>query len=176
MTEQLAFTGRVKRTRVSKSAGGMTEGLVWVEAYLPLDVEALAAFVAKAQELGGPELAAEADPELASKALEPIDAHGEAMLPEAVIALAHGYLTDCRKVDVMHDGVARTEVDVVESFVNGPEVESPHFYPGAWVSVLKIDPASQLFADVDAGKLDAVSFQAWVSKVPVTVNLAALSA
>lgn len=149
----------------------MTEGLVWVEAYLPFDPESFAAFAAKARELGSAVAAATADPALAAKALDPIDAHGEAMLLEDLALLAHTFLVESRKIDVMHDEAARSSVRVVESFVNTPEVASPNYYPGAWVVVLKIDPGSPEWAEVEKGAIDAVSFQAFVKKVPVTIAL-----
>lgn len=154
----------------------LAEGLIWVEAYLPFDVAAFAAFEALARKKGkggAPDYdaAAAADPELAKKALEPIDSHGEAMLQEDVIALAHAFLVQSRKMDVAHDQAARPTLELVESFVNGPEIASPHFAPGAWVVVFKVAAGSAEWEAVQKGELNAVSFQAVVSKVPITVIL-----
>lgn len=146
---------------------GMQRGLIWVEVYLPFDAAAFAAFTALVLQLGSAVAAAAHDPDLAKRALTPIDAHGEAMLAEDVEALAHGYLADSRAMDVMHDQSARSSLTVVESFVNGPEVASPHFWPGAWVIVMRVDPGSPEWDAIDAGKLGAVSFQAKVVKVPI---------
>ena len=158
-----------KRMRVRKTGRGMTEGLVYVEAYLPFDVEAFAEFAHKLKTAGSAVAVQKADPDLAERALVPIDTHGEAMLQEDVIALAHAFVLQSRKIDVMHDGQVRNGVQVVQTFVNTPEIASPHFWPGAWVTVLKIDPGSPEWAEVESGALDAVSFQGFVSKVPITV-------
>jgi hypothetical protein len=153
---------------------GMEQGRVWVEAYLPFDAGAFAEFTRKALELGGGDqgyrLAAQADPELARKALDPIDAHGEAMLPEDLETLADGFLVQSRKIDVMHDENARAGINVVGSFLNTPEVASPNFYPGAWVTVIKVEAWTPEFRAIKAGTLNAVSFQALVSKIPVVVT------
>ena len=162
---------RPRLARVQKGRG-MTAGLIYVEAYLPLDLEAFAEFSALvAKHDGDAGKAAEADPALASKALEPLDSQGEAMLPTDLMQLAHGFISDSRKVDVMHDQNARDGAEVVQTFVNTPEIASPNFYPGAWVVVIKLEPGSEEWAKVEAGELDAVSFQALVAKIPVLISL-----
>lgn len=174
MSTRLAY-GRV-RQRVQKGRG-MEQGLVYVEAYLPFDAEAFAGFVELVGKQDGKtqaervSKAALADPDLCAKALDPVDTHGEAMLQDDVVALAHRFVTQSSKMDVMHDRVARGSVAVVETFVNTPEIASPHFWPGAWVVVLKVDPGTPEWDDLEAGKLDAVSFQGVVTKVPVTVTV-----
>lgn len=170
LAEKRSLNPRVVKVR--KGAGrGMADGLVWVEAYLPFDVQAFHAFSGLVAKHGSALEAAAVDPELADRALTPIDTHGEAMLPPALQALAHGFLVQSRKIDVMHDRQARDEVQIVESFVNGPEIASPHFWPGAWVVVLKMDPEGETFARVESGELDAVSFMALVTKQPIAANL-----
>lgn len=165
-------SGRVVKAETVTRAG-MEEGRVWVEAYLPFDPAAFAAFTRKALELGGgPDgyrAAQAADPELARKALDPIDAHGEAMLPEDLETLADRFLVESRKIDVMHDEQARVGVSVVGSFLNTAEVGSPNFYPGSWVVTLKVEPWTPEFKAIKAGTLNAVSFQAVVHKVPIVV-------
>lgn len=167
MTPNLSIVGRIVR----KGGRGMTEGLVYVEAYLPFDPEAFGDFQTAVKLHGNAVKAAAAEPELARKALDPIDTHGEAMLPGDLLELAHGFLTRSSKMDVGHDEQARTSIAVVESFVNTPEIASPHFFPGAWVVVVKVEPGSDEWAAIEAGELDAVSFQATVLKVPVTVKI-----
>lgn len=151
----------------------MEEGRIWVEAYLPFDPPSFSAFTALAVKLGGGAegftAAAAQDPELASKALTPIDAHGEAMLPADLRALADGFMVESRKIDVNHDEQARAGVHVVGAFVNGPEIESPHYWPGAWVVELKAAPWTPEYLAIKAGTLNAVSFQAIVKKVPIMV-------
>lgn len=165
--------GRVVKA-VTSGRPGMEEGRIWVEAYLPFDPGAFEAFTRKALELGGGaagyRAAALVDPELARRALEPIDAHGEAMLAEDLEALADRFLVQSRRVDVQHDEHARAGVHVVGSFVNGPEIASPNFYAGAWVVVIKVESWTPEFAQIKAGKLNAVSFQAVVNKVPIVVT------
>lgn len=167
----------VVRGRVVKSSRGMAEGLVWVEAYLPLDVPAFAEFSALVAKSGGVSQAAKADPALAERALAPIDAHGEAMLPADLQQLAHGFLADSRKMDADHakdaNGafIPRSELTLVESFVNGPEVASPLYAPGAWVTVFRVEKGSDLWARLDAGQLDAVSFATRVTKEPVVARI-----
>ncbi len=151
----------------------MRQGLVWVEAYLPFDPQAFQAFTRKWIACGRSATAVEkADPELARRALTPIDSQGEAMLAEDVQALAHAFITKSRKMDVQHDERARKSLELVESFVNGPEVASPNFWPGAWVVVFRVEKGSQEWADIESGRLDAVSFQGWVTKIPIAANLA----
>jgi len=165
--QQLA-AHRVARVRKGR---GMTEGLIWVEAYLPFNVEAFTEYVSKFADLGSAELVRKAHPDLADRALVPIDSHGEAMLPDDLLQLAHGFLTQSRKIDVMHDEFARDSVEVVQSFVNTDEVASPNFWPGAWVTVLKVAKGSAEWDALQRGDLDAVSFQAMVSKLPITAQL-----
>ena len=159
------------RARVRKSGRGMTEGLIWVECYLPFDATAFNEFVQKWMKLGSAEAVKKSDPDLADRALTPIDTQGEAMLPDHLLELAHSFLSDCRKMDVMHDDRARDSVQVVQSFVNTAEVASPNFWPGAWVCVLKADPNSDEFARIASGELDPVSFQGMVTKIPITARL-----
>lgn len=164
------------RARVVKSSRGLTEGLVWVEAYLPLDVPSFAAFSRLVQEQGGVEKAVAADRVLAEKALRGIDAHGEAMLPEDLQQLAHGFLAHSRQMDADHAGgvgayVVRPELQLVESFLNGPEVASPLYAPGAWVAVFRVEKGSDLWARIDSGELDAVSFATAVTKEPVVARI-----
>ena len=159
-----------RAVRVQKGRG-MVEGLIYVEAYLPFDPVAFAEFAELVAKAGGVEVAAASNPVLASKALEPLDSQGEAMLAQDLIQLAHGFITDSGRVDVMHDQQARKSVNVVQSFVNTPEIASPNFYPGAWVVAIKLEPGSVEWAKVEAGELDAVSFQALVAKVPVLITM-----
>lgn len=171
----LLAPGRVVLARKVEHRG-MVEGRVWVEAYLPFDPDAFAEFAAKAAELGtgaaGWQAAAKAFPDLAAKAMTPIDSHGEAMLAADLQALADGFLVESRKVDAYHDNQARAGVDVVGSFINGPEIESPKFWPGAWVVVLRLAPDSPEFQAVEKGELGAVSFQAMVRKFPIVPRVA----
>ncbi len=175
----LLAPGRVVLARKVTNARGMVEGRVWVEAYLPFNPEAFAAFAAKAAELGtgaaGWKAAAVADPELATKALTPIDAHGEAMLADDLEALADGFLVESRKIDAYHDQQVRPGVQVVGSFLNTAEVASPKFWPGAWVVVLRIAPDAPEFLAVEKGELNAVSFQAMVRKFPIAPRISPLS-
>lgn len=164
-------SGRVVRVRKAEGGRGMAEGLVWVEVYLPFDPSAYVDFVQLVgAHKGDAVAAAAADPELASKALTPIDAHGEAMLAGDVVALAHAYQVQSRKMDVGHDRQARASCQVVETFVNGPEIASPNFYPGSWVIVVKVAPGTPEWTALEAGTLDAVSFEGLVYKQPVTVQ------
>lgn len=159
----------VRPVRVRKAEGrGLEQGLVWVEVYLPFDLQAFAAFSQVVKANGGDVVkAATADPEIASKALTPIDAHGEAMIPADLQKLAHGFLVESRQIDVLHDTTVRKSVAVVESFLNTPEIGSPQFYPGAWVVCLRLEPDSAEWKAVDSGALDAVSFQTDVFKTMI---------
>lgn len=166
------------RARVVKTARGLEEGLVWVEAYLPFDVEAFAAYSALVVKHGGDAVAAAAaDPALADRALTPIDSQGEAMLPADLRQLAHGFVVASRKMDADHaqdaagEFVLRPELQVVESFLNGPEVASPLYAPGAWVVVFKVEKGSDLWARIDAGDLNAVSFATNVRKARVVARV-----
>lgn len=169
---ELTFKGQVKRR-------DMTRGLLYVEAYLPADLEALAAFEALAATAhkGDYVAAAKAQPELAAKALTPIDSHGEGMLQDDVIALAHLVIKRGGKMDVMHSELhavapkANPNLALVQTFVNTPEIASPHYWPGAWVAVVEVKRDSPEWADVVSGKLNAVSFMAVVTKVPVALQL-----
>lgn len=160
----------VKATTIERD--GLERGRIWVEAYLPFDAAAFAEFTRLAVQLGagGPanyRAAAASDPALARRALDPIDSHGEAMLPADLEALADRFIRESRKIDVQHDESARQGVHLVGSFVNGPEIASPHYFPGAWVTVLDVEPWTPEFQAIKAGTLNAVSFQAYVRKVPI---------
>lgn len=166
----MATTAKRAHCRVRKGRG-LTEGIVYVEAYLPFDPEAFADFqVLLAKHAGDLHAATAADPALVSKALEPVDLHGEAMLQGDVIDLAHRFLLQSRKMDVQHDNITRDSLQVVETFVNTPEIESPHWYPGAWVVAFKVAEGSPEWAMIDDGTLDAVSFEALVARLPVTIT------
>lgn len=135
-------------------------GLVWFEVYLPVDLAAVAEFAALAKSAGSAVAAASLDPDLATRALTPIDSQGEAMQAEDLRLLAHRWLTVSRKVDADHDKIERPTIQVVESFLNGPEVASPKFWAGAWVVVFLFDLASEEWARFLAGEIQAVSFMA----------------
>lgn len=157
----------------------MQRGLLYVECYLPADLEALAQFEALAATAhkGSYVAAAKANPELAAKALTPIDSHGEAMLQDDVIALAHLVIKRGGKMDVMHSElhaakpVPSPNLAMVQSFVNTPEIGSPNFWPGAWCAVIEVKRDTPEWADVVSGKLNAVSFMAVVTKVPVALQV-----
>lgn len=155
--------------RVCKS--DMQQGLVWVEAYLPFDPPAFAAFQALVMVHGSAAAAALADPALADRALTPIDSHGEAMLQEDVLLLAERFLHQSLQMDLQHDFIARDDVRAVQSFVNTPEIGSPHFWPGAWVVVLRVEPDSAAWALVESGAVSAVSFAGNVSKKTIVAAL-----
>jgi len=161
---------RIGRIARKSAPRGMDEGLVWVEVYLPFDPDAFRSFMALTAKHGSAAAAAALDPELASKALDPIDSEGEAMMAPDLQQLAHGYLAGSRKVDVMHDEAAIETVQIVESFRNTEEVGSPHFAAGAWVVVLKVDKGSEEWRRIEANELDAVSFMAWTTKIPVATT------
>lgn len=165
-------TTTAKRAHVRVRKGrGLTEGIVYVEAYLPFNPDAFGDFqVLLAKHAGDVAAATRADPILASKALEPVDLHGEAMLQGDVIDLAHRFLLQSRKMDVQHDQQARDSLQVVETFVNTPEIESPHWFPGAWVVAFKVADGSEEWDLIEDGTLDAVSFEALVAKLPVVIT------
>lgn len=154
--------------QVAAKAVDELRGLVWFEVYLPIDLEALAAFVALEKEKGSAVAAAQADPELAARALTPIDSQGEAMRPEDLRLLAERFLTVSRQVDTDHDRIAKSSIQVVESWINGPEVASPKFWPGAWVVTFKFDTGSEEWTRFLSGELQAVSFMAHTSRTLVT--------
>lgn len=154
--------GRSRATKIDAA-----RGLVWVEAYLPLDLDALADWTALEAEVGQ-EAAIKQDPDLFARAITPIDSQGEGMTADQLELLAHRYLAISRKMDADHDLAVRDSVQVVESFINGPEIASPHFYPGAWVTVLKFDTSSPEWDRVQKGDLQAVSFMAYVDRTPIT--------
>lgn len=166
------MTAAALRIRKVKAAG-LELGLVWAEVYLPFDVEAFAEFAALERKLGSTAAAAKADPGLFDRAITPIDSQGEAMLPEDLELLAHRFLSVSRKFDADHDEAARKSVVLVESFINGPEVQSPHFFPGSWVAVFQVAKGSPEWERIEAGELRAVSFQAFVERVAITVREAA---
>ena len=153
--------------RVRKADRSMTQGLIWVEVYLPFDAEAFAQFSALEAQLGSAELAAATAPDLAARALTPIDSQGEAMFAEDIVRMAHRYLVMYRQIDQRHDLNDVQTVRVVESFVNGPEVQSPLYWPGAWVVVLQVDPGSAEWTAIEDGTYNAVSFWGQASKTPV---------
>lgn len=155
------------RVKVAKSPRSMEEGLVWVEVYLPFDPPAFAEFQSAVHKHGSVQKATDADPDLADRALTPIDSHGEAMLPDDVRKLAHRFLQKSRKHDKFHDERPTDDVQLVESFVNSEEVASPHFWPGSWVVVMRVAKGSDTWRQIESGAIDAVSFQAYVHKRPV---------
>lgn len=164
-------SARVVKAITTTTRDNMEVGRVWVEVYRPFDPVKYAEFMRLVQANGGGDdgirAAAEADPELAELALSPIDAHGEAMIAPDLEALADGYLKQSRLVDVGHDEISRDTVAIVGSFLNTPEIASPHYFPGAWVVVLQVDETSPEFAQIKAGTLNAVSFQAYVKKLTI---------
>lgn len=159
---------QINDRQVAAKAVDELRGLVWFEVYLPIDLEALAEFSALEAEKGSARLAAEADPELAARALTPIDTQGEAMRAEDLQTLAHRWLTVSRQIDADHDKAPRYSIRVVESWINGPEVASPKFWPGAWIVVFQFDRTSEEWTRFLAGELQAVSFMAHTSRTLVT--------
>lgn len=162
----------VIRKRGKPDARGMETGEIWVEAYLPFDPAAFARFEALvAAKSGNIADAVEEDLALADLALTPIDSHKEAMLQYDVTLLAERFLIESRKIDVMHDEKARATVFLAQSFVNTPEIASPAFFPGAWVTKLVIQAGSDEWDKVEKRALDAVSFSAFVTKIEIKAKL-----
>lgn len=156
------------RVRVAKSG---PEGLVMAEVYLPFDAVSFGEFQELVIANGGDyDAAAAAAPELAHKAMMPIDSHGEAMLAPDIKAMAFEFV-ERRAVDVQHDNEARPTVKVVQSFINDDLVASPHYWPGAWVLGVKVDTSSDEWAKIERGEIGAFSFQARVSKARVMVKI-----
>jgi hypothetical protein len=160
--------GVVKRTRRL-----MTRGLIWVEVYRPMDMQAWKDFSAAVKAAGGIEAAAAKDPGLAERALTPIDWYGTGMLPGDLESFAHAYLVLSRQVDVQHDQRPTDSARIVQSFLNTDEIASPNYWPGAWVVVIEVDPGSALWSDIEAGKINAVSIMAFCRLVPVIADLEA---
>lgn len=160
--------GIVKRARRT-----MTRGLVWVEVYRPMDMAAWKDFSALCKAAGGIKAAAAQDPGLAERALTPIDWYGTGMLPQDLESFAHAYLVLSRQVDVQHDQRPIDEARIVQSFLNTDEIGSPHYWPGAWVVVIEVDPASAVWKAIESGKINAVSIMAFCTVVSVIADLEA---
>lgn len=149
----------------------LTRGLVWVEVYRPFDLQAWQEWSKLVLAAGSHAAAAELDPALASRALGPVDMHKTGMLAPDLERFAREYLVRSRRTDRQHDTVPREDVRVVESFINGPEVASPNFWPGAWVAVLEIDKDSKIWRDVESGVLNGVSIMAFAAIVEIVADV-----
>lgn len=90
-----------------------------------------------------------------------IDTHGEMMLPADLRKLAHAFIADCRKIDVMHDGVA-IDAHPVESFI--AREGDPLYVAQSWVLVTRINDDT-VWQRVKAGELNGYSLEAWVYRV-----------
>jgi len=101
-------------------------------------------------------------------ALDQIDNHGEFMLPSHLTKLAHDFISNCRVVKIDHQGEDQF-VDVVESWINDDRVQSPNFYPNAWVITLSAARAPDIAEKIENGELPAVSFSALVHEQEVRI-------
>jgi hypothetical protein len=160
--------GIVKRTRRT-----LSRGLIWVEVYRPCPSAAWKEFSALCKTAGGIVPAAAQDPALAERALTPIDWYGTGMLPADLESFAHAYLVLSRQVDVQHDQNPINDARIVQSFLNTAEIASPHYWPGAWVVVIEVDPGSAVWTAIEAGKINAVSIMAFCRVVSVIADLEA---
>jgi len=93
-----------------------------------------------------------------------IDTDGEAMTPEDVKKMAHGFLSSGRvsKIDVEHS-LEESGCQVVESFLVRKD-DPDGFIEGAWVLGVKIFP-DDVWAKVLKGELNGFSFYGPVNKV-----------
>lgn len=160
--------GTVKRSRRT-----LTRGLVWVEVYRPMDMAAWKDFSALVKSAGSIEAAAVQDPALAERALTPVDWYGTGMLPHDLEAFAHAYLVLSRQVDVQHDQRPIDSARIVQSFLNTAEIASANYWPGAWVVVIEVDPASDAWKAIESGKINAVSIMAFCRVLNVIADLEA---
>ncbi len=141
--------------------------VLWLEQLLPEPVEAPARLV--------PGTVKKADDEMHivwSEVYIPDfpDAHGDFMRAEHIRKMAHNFLAAGRvnKVDVQHDNVARSNVEVVESYI--AKEGDPVFIPGSWVvGVRVLDEA--LWEAVKSGELNGFSMQAKVFTKNVEIEV-----
>lgn len=101
-----------------------------------------------------------------------IDAHGEAMTPDAVEQMAHAFMQQViakggMVIDTEHDNVAVSAYPV-ESYI---ETRSDVDWPvGSWVMGVKIADET-IWKKVMSGELNGFSFEAFVKKMPVVVEV-----
>lgn len=97
-----------------------------------------------------------------------IDSHGEMMLPEDIVKLAHRTLLEKKNhdFDIMHNGKA-VKASIIESYI--ARKLDPDYTEGAWVLAVKIldEPIWQM---VKAGKLNGYSLEAMVYKYEAEVT------
>lgn len=101
-----------------------------------------------------------------------VDAHGEAMTPEAIEDMAYKFARKLLgspdgRIDVMHDQQPG-RAQVVASFI-AEKGWSP-YTEGAWVIGIQFDD-EPLWQAVKSGEMTGVSFQAWVKKNPVLAEV-----
>ena len=156
------------------------EGVVYAEVYLPIDFDALLEFEAlvaarvRAEGISYDEAVLDvsaSQPELADRALRPIDSQGEFMRAHTVQALAELWMRSSRAFDTDHNRQATEACWVIGSFVNDATIASPSFWPGAWVVVFRFDKASAEWASIVSGERQAVSFMAWTADETVTIRV-----
>lgn len=96
-----------------------------------------------------------------------LDSHGEMMLPEDVVLLAHRFLIDQKNhmIDIMHNNKI-IKASVIESFI--ARKGDPDYTEGAWVLATKIF-SEVAWADVKVGKLNGYSLEAMVYKYDAEV-------
>jgi hypothetical protein len=96
-----------------------------------------------------------------------IDSHGEMMLPEDIVKLAHRTLLNSKhhSIDVMHDN-KQIKASIVESYI--AKANDPDYAEGAWVLSVKIMD-DDVWAMVKAGKLNGYSLEAMVYKYEADV-------
>jgi hypothetical protein len=96
-----------------------------------------------------------------------IDSHGEMMLPEDIVKLAHRTLLNSKNhsIDVMHDN-KQIKASIVESYI--AKKNDPDYAEGAWVLSIKIMD-DNVWAMIKAGKLNGYSLEAMVYKYEADV-------
>jgi hypothetical protein len=128
----------------------LVRGLVWFVNYAAIDPEAV-----KSSDL---------------------DLHGAAMLPEDVELFAHRWLAFSRSIDINHDGIGRN-IQVVESFMNTPEVGAAAWPVNAHAARLDVAGDKEAYDGLRTGALNSVSLDALtfnkVQRLPVADSMKA---
>ena len=98
-----------------------------------------------------------------------LDTHGDHMTPEGVEKLAHQFLhMDLgAAMDLQHNGKPLTGCRVAESYIATEATR--HWSKGSWVVTFHVTN-DHIWAAIEEGKLNGVSFAAWVEAEEVEVE------
>lgn len=94
--------------------------------------------------------------------------YGDLHTRESIREFAYGFMINGFAIDIDHDNESRQDVYILESFI--ARDGDPDFVEGSWVVAMYVEN-DQIWEDVLSGELTGYSYEAFVSAMPVEVQV-----